>query len=219
MFRKICCRKTDEIKKLKEKYKLGKVRTRFAPSPTGYMHIGNLRTALYEYLIAKSNGGDFILRIEDTDSTRFVPGAEEYIIDSLRWLGIMPTEGIGSNDLKSHGPYRQSERRSIYCEYIDKLVKMGKAYIAFDTPEELEGTRAKIHNFQYNSKTRLGMKNSLSMTEEEVKDEMNSGKQYTIRFKVEPGQTIEFEDLIRGSITVNSDNIDDKILWKSSIHS
>lgn len=193
-----------------------KVRVRFAPSPTGPLHIGGVRTALYNYLLAKQNSGDFILRIEDTDSTRFVPEAEEYIIDSLRWLGIMPTEGIGSGDLKSHGPYRQSERRSIYCEYIDKLVKMGKAYIAFDTPEELEMTRAKIHNFQYNSKTRLGMKNSLSMTEEEVKAEMNSGKQYTIRFKVEPGQTIEFEDLIRGSITVNSDNIDDKILWKSS---
>ena len=138
-----------------------KVRVRFAPSPTGALHIGGVRTALYNYLFAKQHGGDFVFRIEDTDSNRFVPGAEEYIIESFRWLGLKFDEGVGIGG--EYGPYRQSERRNIYKKYVDILLEAGKAYIAFDTPEELDAKRKEIENFQYDASTRGMMKNSLTM--------------------------------------------------------
>ena len=142
-----------------------KVRVRFAPSPTGPLHIGGVRTALYNYLFARQHGGDFVFRIEDTDSTRFVPGAEEYIIESFRWLGITFDEGVSFGG--QYGPYRQSERRSIYKEYVQQLLDAGKAYYAFDTPEELDAKRAEIQNFQYDARTRLQMRNSLTLSKEE----------------------------------------------------
>ena len=158
-----------------------KVRVRFAPSPTGPLHIGGVRTALYNYLFARQHGGDLIFRIEDTDSHRFVPGAEEYIIESFRWLGIKFDEGVSFGG--NHGPYRQSERRDIYKTYVKELLANGKAYIAFDTPEELEAKRAEIENFQYDARTRMQMRNSLSMPREEVDQLIADGKQYVVRFK------------------------------------
>ena len=152
-----------------------KVRVRFAPSPTGPLHIGGVRTALYNYLFAKQNGGELIFRIEDTDSNRFVPGAEEYILESFRWLGIKFDEGVSFGG--NHGPYRQSERRDIYKKYVQQLLDSGKAYIAFDTPEELEAKRAEVDNFQYDASTRLGMRNSLALPAEEVKALVDSGHQ------------------------------------------
>ena len=143
-----------------------KVRVRFAPSPTGPLHIGGVRTALYNYLFARQHGGDFIFRIEDTDSNRFVPGAEEYIIESFQWLGLAFDEGVGVGG--DHGPYRQSERRDIYKKYVKQLLENGKAYMAFDTPEELEAKRGEIANFQYDATTRMQMRNSLSLSKEEV---------------------------------------------------
>ena len=153
----------------------GKVRVRFAPSPTGALHIGGVRTALYNYLFARQHGGDLIFRIEDTDSSRFVPGAEEYIIESFKWLGIKFDEGVSFGGV--HGPYRQSERRDIYKKYVDVLMQAGKAYIAFDTPEELDAKRQEVANFQYDASTRMGMRNSLTLPKEEVDALIAEGKQ------------------------------------------
>ena len=191
-----------------------KVRVRFAPSPTGALHIGGVRTALYNYLFARQHGGELIFRIEDTDSQRFVPGAEEYIIESFRWLGIQFDEGVSFGG--KHGPYRQSERREIYKKYVDQLLKAGKAYLAFDTPEELEVKRNEIKNFQYDAHTRLMMRNSLTLSEEEVKQLLADGVQYTVRFKVEPNIDVHVHDLIRGEVIVKSDVLDDKVLYKSA---
>ena len=191
-----------------------KVRVRFAPSPTGPLHIGGVRTALYNYLFARANGGEMILRIEDTDSRRFVPGAEEYINESLAWLGIGIDEGVREGG--AYGPYKQSERRDIYREYVKILLDNGKAYIAFDTPEELEAARAATPNFQYDASTRGSMRNSLSMPAEEVKALVDGGAQYVVRFKIEPDMEVKVNDLIRGEVTVNSSILDDKVLYKSA---
>ena len=191
-----------------------KVRVRFAPSPTGALHIGGVRTALYNYLFARQHGGELIFRIEDTDSQRFVPGAEEYIIESFRWLGIQFDEGVSFGG--KHGPYRQSERREIYKKYVDQLLKSGKAYLAFDTPEELEVKRNEIKNFQYDVHTRLMMRNSLTLSDEEVQQLLADGVQYTVRFKVEPNIDVHVHDLIRGEVIVKSDVLDDKVLYKSA---
>ena len=191
-----------------------KVRVRFAPSPTGALHIGGVRTALYNYLFARQHGGDFVFRIEDTDSNRFVPGAEEYIIESFRWLGLTFDEGVGLGG--EYGPYRQSERRHIYKKYVDELLENGKAYIAFDTPEELEAKRNEITNFQYDASTRQLMRNSLTMTKEECEKRIADGEQYVVRFKVEPGIDVHVHDLIRGEVVIKSDIIDDKVLYKST---
>ncbi|MDD2283797.1 MAG: glutamate--tRNA ligase [Paludibacter sp.] len=193
-----------------------KVRVRFAPSPTGPLHIGGVRTALYNYLFAKKHGGDMLLRIEDTDSARFVPGAEDYIVEALNWLGIHIDEGIGAENQGTHAPYRQSERKSIYRQYVDQLLDAGLAYIAFDTPTELEMKRAEIPNFQYDATTRGLMKNSLTLPAEEVKNRIASGEQYVVRIKIEPNQEIIVQDLIRGEVRINSSVIDDKVLFKSS---
>ena len=190
-----------------------KVRVRFAPSPTGPLHIGGVRTALYNYLFARQNGGDLIFRIEDTDSTRFVPGAEEYILESFRWLGIRFDEGVSFGGDK--GPYRQSERRDIYKKYVDQLLDEGKAYIAFDTPEELAAKREEIQNFQYDARTRGMMRNSLAMSKEEVDALIDDGAQYVVRFLVNSGEEIVVHDLIRGDVHVKSDILDDKVLFKS----
>ena len=191
-----------------------KVRVRFAPSPTGALHIGGVRTALYNYLFAKQHHGDMILRIEDTDSQRFVPGAEEYIIEALEWLGIKFDEGVGYGG--DHAPYRQSERKSIYRKYVDQLLEAGKAYIAFDTPEELDAKRKEIPNFQYDASTRMQMRNSLTLPKEEVDRLIAEGKQYVVRFKIEPGEDVHVNDLIRGQVTINSSILDDKVLFKSA---
>ncbi len=191
-----------------------KVRVRFAPSPTGALHIGGVRTALYNYLFARQHGGQLVFRIEDTDSNRFVPGAEEYIIESFKWLGIQFDEGVSFGGDK--GPYRQSERRDIYKKYVRQLLDNGKAYIAFDTPEELEQKRQEIQNFQYDAKTRGMMRNSLTLQKEEVERLMADGHQYVVRFKIEPGQTVLVNDLIRGEVRVQSDILDDKVLYKSA---
>ena len=191
-----------------------KTRVRFAPSPTGALHIGGVRTALYNYLFAKQQGGDLILRIEDTDSQRFVPGAEQYIIEALTWLGIRFDEGVGFGG--HYGPYRQSERREIYKKYVDGLVDAGLAYLAFDTPEELEAKRKEIPNFQYDASTRRQMRNSLSLSEEETRSLVESGCQYVVRIKIEPGEDIHVDDLIRGEVVINSSVLDDKVLYKSA---
>lgn len=191
-----------------------KVRVRFAPSPTGALHIGGVRTALYNYLFARQHGGEFIFRIEDTDSNRFVPGAEEYIIESFKWLGVNFDEGVSYGG--SHGPYRQSERRDIYKKYVQQLLDAGKAYIAFDTPEELDAKRAGTQNFQYDASTRMAMRNSLSLSEEEVKSLIASGHQYVVRFKIEPGEDVHVNDMIRGDVVINSSILDDKVLYKSA---
>ena len=191
-----------------------KVRVRFAPSPTGPLHIGGVRTALYNYLFARQHGGDLVFRIEDTDSHRFVPGAEDYIIESFRWLGIKFDEGVSFGG--DHGPYRQSERRAIYKKYVNQLLADGKAYIAFDTPEQLEAKRAEIQNFQYDAKTRMQMTNSLTLPKEEVERRINDGKQYVVRFMVEPGIEVHVDDMIRGDVKIKSDILDDKVLYKST---
>lgn len=191
-----------------------KVRVRFAPSPTGALHIGGVRTALYNYLFARQHGGDLVFRIEDTDSNRFVPGAEEYIIESFRWLGIKFDEGVSFGG--EHGPYRQSERRSIYKKYVDQLLAADKAYIAFDTPEQLEAKRAEIQNFQYDARTRGEMNNSLTLPAEEVERRIADGEQYVVRFKVEPGIDVHIDDMIRGHVVIKSDILDDKVLYKSA---
>ncbi|HPW96921.1 MAG TPA: glutamate--tRNA ligase, partial [Paludibacteraceae bacterium] len=191
-----------------------KVRVRFAPSPTGALHIGGVRTALYNYLFAKQHGGEFIFRIEDTDSQRFVPGAEEYILETFQWLGIPFDEGVSFGG--NYGPYRQSERKDIYKNYVKQLLDNGKAYIAFDTPEQLDAKRAEIPNFQYDASTRLQMTNSLTLSKEEVENRIAAGEQYVVRIKIEPNEEITVHDLIRGDVNVNSSILDDKVLYKSA---
>ena len=192
-------------------------RVRFAPSPTGPLHMGGVRTALYNYLFAKKNQGKFILRIEDTDQNRYVEGAENYIIESLRWCGILFDEGPGTES--AFGPYRQSERKHLYKEYADRLIENGHAYYAFDSAEELEDMRnmakkAKMPNWQYNSITRNSMKNSLTLSNEEVESKLNGGEQYTIRIKMPRNQDVRFYDEIRGWVVVNTNNMDDKVIFK-----
>ncbi|MCQ2325855.1 MAG: glutamate--tRNA ligase, partial [Paludibacteraceae bacterium] len=190
-----------------------------APSPTGALHIGGVRTALYNYLFARQHGGDMLLRIEDTDSTRFVPGAEQYIIEALDWLGIKIDEGIcvdAPNGKGEHGPYRQSERRGIYNQYVKQLLDSGHAYIAFDTPEELEKKRQEIANFQYDASTREQMVNSLTLSADEVHERLERGDQFVVRFKVEPNEDVTVHDLIRGDVVINSSILDDKVLYKSA---
>lgn len=203
-----------------------RTRVRFAPSPTGPLHMGGVRTALYNYLFAKQNGGDFILRIEDTDSHRFVPGAEEYIIEALNWCGIKPDEGVDENGKivespsakHPYAPYRQSQRRSIYRKYAEQLIENGYAYYAFDTPEELEAKRAEVEakgeTFIYNQITRKSLRNSLTTSAEECKKLLEERTDWTVRFKMPEDTIIKMDDLIRGHIEVNTDTLDDKVLWK-----
>ena len=191
-----------------------KVRVRFAPSPTGALHIGGVRTALYNYLFARQHGGDLVFRIEDTDSNRFVPGAEEYILESFKWLGIKFDEGVSFGG--NYGPYRQSERRDIYKKYVQVLLDNGKAYIAFDTPEELDAKRKEVNNFQYDASTRMTMRNSLTLPKEEVDKLIAEGKQYVVRFKIEPDEDVHVNDIIRGDVVINSSILDDKVLYKSA---
>ena len=194
------------------------IRVRFAPSPTGALHIGGVRTALYNYLLARKHQGKFILRIEDTDQNRFVPGAEQYILDTLKWLGIEPDEGIQQGG--PFAPYRQSDRKEIYRKYADQLVQAGKAYYAFDTPEELDAMRerlqaAKVASPQYNAISREWMKNSLTLPQEEVTARINAGEPYVIRFKMPHKETIRFYDQVRGWVKVETSTLDDKVLLKS----
>lgn len=196
-----------------------KVRVRFAPSPTGPLHIGGVRTALYNYLFAKKHGGDFILRVEDTDQGRFVPGAEEYIIESLKWCGINPNEGVGFGE-GPHTPYRQSNRKELYRKYADELVAKGNAYYAFDTPEELEALRKQLEeekapNASYCASTRLRMINSLTLSESEVQTKLNSGAPCVVRFKMPDNEEVLATDLVRGEVRVNTATLDDKVLFKS----
>lgn len=194
------------------------VRVRFAPSPTGPLHMGGVRTALYNYLFAKKNNGTFIIRIEDTDQTRFVPGAQDYIMNALAWCGILPTEGpgIGGN----FGPYVQSERKDSYRPYAEQLVKEEKAYYAFDSAEELDLMRDQakqmgMPNWQYNCVTRTSMKNSLTLPQDKVDELLSKGVPYVIRMKMPRNRDIRFEDIIRGWVVVNTNNLDDKVLFKS----
>jgi glutamyl-tRNA synthetase len=194
------------------------VRVRFAPSPTGALHIGGVRTALYNYLLARQQKGTMILRIEDTDQTRYVPGAEQYILESLAWAGITIDEGVGVGG--PHAPYRQSERQSIYKKYAQQLIDAGQGYYAFDTAEELEQMREKlkaggVDTPQYNSITRMQMRNSLTLPAEEVKSLIDSGAPYVIRLKVPRKEEVRLNDLIRGWVSVHSSQIDDKVLMKS----
>ncbi len=203
-----------------------KTRVRFAPSPTGPLHMGGVRTALYNYLYAKQNGGDFILRIEDTDSHRFVPGAEEYIIEALRWCGIVPDEGVDGNgkvvevptERHPHAPYRQSQRRGIYRRYAEQLIERGYAYYAFDSAQELEAVRAAAESagetFTYNQVSRLRLRNSLTLSPEETQRLLSDTTDWTIRFKMPENTVVAMDDLIRGHIEVNTDTLDDKVLWK-----
>lgn len=195
-----------------------RVRVRFAPSPTGPLHIGGVRTALYNYLFAKKHGGDFLLRIEDTDQTRFVPGAEEYIIESLKWLGIEPVEGVGYGD-GPHAPYRQSERKPLYKQYALQLIDSGHAYYAFDTAEELDGMRERLKasnvDAKYDAITRGAMKNSLTLPEDEVKRRLENNDPYVIRIKLPRKEEVKFFDEIRGWVSFNTSQMDDKVLFKS----
>jgi glutamyl-tRNA synthetase len=195
---------------------MSSVRVRFAPSPTGALHIGGLRTALYNYLLAQKTGGTFILRIEDTDQARYVPGAEEYIIESLKWCGILPTEGPGIGG--DYGPYRQSERKDMYGQYAQQLVDSGNAYYAFDSAEELDKMRtdyeSRKETFRYDSSTRVQLNNSLTISAEEVKTRLESGVPYVIRLKIPRDEEVSFNDLIRGQITFQSNEVDDKIILK-----
>ena len=191
-----------------------RVRVRFAPSPTGPLHIGGVRTALYNYLFARQHGGDLVFRIEDTDSTRFVPQAEAYIIEAFNWLGIKFDEGVSFGG--EYGPYRQSERRDIYKKYVQQLLDNGKAYVAFDTPEELEQKRQEIQNFQYDNKTRSMMRNSLTLPKEEVERLIANGEKYVVRIKIDAGEEVLVDDMIRGEVRVKSDILDDKVLYKSA---
>ena len=193
---------------------LQKPRVRFAPSPTGPLHIGGVRTALYNYLFARQQGGSFILRIEDTDSTRFVPGAEEYIQETFDWLGLSFDESPRQGG--AFGPYKQSQRKEIYKEYVHRLLEKGAAYIAFDTPEELGAKRAEKANFQYDSSTRMHMRNSLTLKKEETNSLIQSKAQYVVRIKIEPGRDIVVDDLIRGKVVINSSVLDDKVIYKSA---
>ena len=193
------------------------VRVRFAPSPTGPLHMGGVRTALYNYLFAKKNNGTFIIRIEDTDQTRFVPGAQDYIMDALAWCGITADEGPGIGG--EFGPYVQSERQAMYKPYAEELVKNDKAYYAFDTPEELDNVREQakqmgMPNWQYNSVTRASLKNSLTLSADDVKARLEAGEPYVIRMKMPRNHDVRFEDVIRGWVVVNTNNLDDKVLFK-----
>ncbi len=194
-----------------------KVRVRFAPSPTGPLHMGGVRTALFNYLFAKKHGGDFLLRIEDTDQNRFVPGAEEYIIESLKWCGLVPDEGVGFGG--EMGPYRQSERKPMYKKYADSLIENGFAYYAFDTAEELDELRKEAEAqktvFSYDLHTRNGLKNSLTLSAEEVSERLQSSQSYVIRFKMPENRDVVEEDLIRGRVSFNTNQLDDKVLFKS----
>lgn len=190
-----------------------KVRVRFAPSPTGPLHIGGVRTALYNYLFAKKHQGDFILRIEDTDSQRFVPGAEDYIVKTFDWLNLPFDEGVHIGG--AYGPYRQSERKKIYKQYVDLLLESGQAYIAFDTPAELEAQRNETANFQYDASTRMQMRNSLTLADNEAEQLIAEGHPYVVRIKIEPGEDILVNDIIRGEVCINSSVLDDKVLYKS----
>lgn len=195
-----------------------RVRVRFAPSPTGPLHMGGVRTALYNYLFAKQKKGDFILRIEDTDQTRFVEGAEDYIVEALKWCGIEPSEGQGFGG--QQGPYRQSERKALYKKYTDTLIKKGHAYYAFDTPDELENMRALAKkagtaNWQYNHITRDRMKNALTLSKSEVDKRISAGEPYVIRIKLPRNEEVKFHDLVRGWVSVNTNNMDDKVLFKA----
>ncbi len=201
-------------RQLKPLPRMPQVKVRFAPSPTGPLHIGGVRTALFNYLFARHNGGKLLLRIEDTDSARFVPGAEDYIVEAFRWLGIRFDEGVGVGG--ESGPYRQSERKDIYEGYVKKLLSEGKAYLAFDTPQELEAMRAAVPNFQYDAATRGSMRNSLTLPPEETERLMSKGDNYVVRIKIEPGQSIVVDDLIRGAVTVNTSVLDDKVLYKGA---
>ncbi|MBO6222976.1 MAG: glutamate--tRNA ligase [Bacteroidales bacterium] len=211
-------------------------RVRFAPSPTGPLHMGGVRTALYNYLFAKQKGGKFILRIEDTDSQRFVPGAEEYILESLAWCGIVPDEGIEKvesadgkvtykiasqkSEKNPHAPYRQSERKSLYRKYAEQLVENGYAYYAFDSAEELSKLRAEAEaakqTFIYNYESRTRLKNSLTLPPEEVKRLIETTDTWTIRFKIPQDQTVKMDDLVRGEMEVETNTLDDKVLWKAA---
>jgi glutamyl-tRNA synthetase len=203
------------------------VRVRFAPSPTGPLHMGGVRTALFNYLFARKHQGTMILRIEDTDQGRFVPGAEEYIMESLEWCGIKIDEGIREGG--KFGPYRQSDRKSLYKQYCDQLLESGWAYVAFDTPEELEGRRQKAEGknqeeetgdkeqgaFAYDSGTRMSLRNSLALSKEEVQRLLDEGAPYVIRFRMPENHEIVMHDLIRGEVRVNTNTLDDKVLFKS----
>ena len=203
-----------------------KTRVRFAPSPTGPLHMGGVRTALYNYLFAKQRGGDFIIRIEDTDSQRFVPGAEKYIIEALNWCGIVPDEGVDTegnvvetaSERHPHAPYRQSQRKPIYRQYAEQLVAGGFAYYAFDTAEDLGAKRAEMEaagqTFIYGQTTRMGLRNSLSMPEAEWKELLETRTDWTIRFKMPENRVVKMDDLIRGHVEVNTCTLDDKVLWK-----
>ncbi|WP_372775022.1 glutamate--tRNA ligase [Mangrovibacterium sp.] len=194
-----------------------KVRVRFAPSPTGPLHMGGVRTALFNYLFAKKLGGDFLLRIEDTDQTRYVPGAEDYIIEALKWCGLVPDEGVGFGG--EYGPYRQSERKAIYRQYADQLVESGHAYYAFDTPEELDNIRkeaeAQKEVFSYDLHTRNRLKNSLTLSAEEVQQKIAAGENWVIRFKMPENTDVPEKDLIRGEVKFNTNQLDDKVLFKA----
>lgn len=190
------------------------VRVRFAPSPTGPLHIGGVRTALYNFLFARQHGGKLVFRIEDTDSNRFVPGAEDYILESFKWLGIDFDEGVSFGG--QYGPYRQSERREIYRRYVDQLLDEGKAYYAFDTPEELDAKRGEIQNFQYDASTRMQMRNSLALPADETARLLQEGVNYVVRFKIEPGEDVHVNDIIRGDVVINSSILDDKVLYKNA---
>ena len=194
------------------------VRVRFAPSPTGPLHMGGVRTALYNYLFAKKHNGTFIIRVEDTDQTRFVEGAQDYILDAMKWCGMMPTEGPGIGG--DYGPYVQSERKDLYHPYAEKLVKNEKAYYAFDTSEELTNMRDQakemgMPNWQYNSVTRGSMQNSISLSADVVQSKIDAGEPYVIRMKMPRNVDIRFNDEIRGWVVVNTNNLDDKVLFKS----
>lgn len=196
------------------------IRTRFAPSPTGPLHMGGVRTALYAYLFAKQHSGQFILRIEDTDQNRFVPGAEEYILEALRWCGIIPDEGVGYGG--PHEPYRQSERKQkgIYMDYAKRLLESGNAYYAFDSADDLDIARknaesAGIHGWQYDAATRMNLRNSLSLAPQETQHLLEQGTPYVIRLKVQPGQTLTFTDMVRGQVSFDSTLVDDKVLIKA----
>ena len=205
-----------------------RTRVRFAPSPTGPLHMGGVRTALYNYLYAKQRGGDFILRIEDTDSHRFVPGAEEYIIEALSWCGIRPDEGVDEqgkvvserSEKHPHAPYRQSERKPIYRQYAEQLVKGGYAYYAFDSAEELAAMRAEMEGkgqtFIYNYATRGQLRNSLTLSEEECARLLEEKNDWTIRFKMPENRVVAMDDMIRGHVEVNTNTLDDKVLWKKA---
>lgn len=195
-----------------------KVRVRFAPSPTGPLHMGGVRTALFNYLFAKKNGGKFLLRIEDTDQTRYVPGAEDYIIESLKWCGIEIDEGVEEGG--PYGPYRQSDRKELYKEFSEKLIASGNAYYAFDTAEELDAMRERLKEEkssvqQYNAITRSSMRNSLTLSEEETQKLISAGEKFVVRFKMPENEEIVVEDIIRGTVKVNTDQLDDKVLFKS----